>query len=106
MGVCAAYVLRWVLVRRDERPINVKTRPPLGPQDGLWDTITAMWDNLMDWMMRGFGEFVVNILFGVIKAQVIIMIGLIVTISNTVVDVSIAFMLIFVPMYFLLMLVP
>lgn len=80
--------------------------PPVDVSGSFWETITSHWDNAADWMYRGFGEFIVNILFGMIKAQAVIMTGTGMIISNVAVDVATATMLVFVPVYLLLMLFP
>lgn len=86
---------------------DTKAIPPHIQYTGsFWDDMTSHWDNAADWAYRGFGEFVVNVLFGIIKAQAVIMTGTAMIISNVAVDVAVATMLIFVPLYMALMLVP
>lgn len=80
--------------------------PPLDAADSLWGMLSSMGDNATDWIIRGAGEFFINIMLGVIKAQAVIMSGTAMIISNMVVDIGVATMIIFTPIYFLLLLVP
>ena len=80
--------------------------PPVDTTDSFWGMITSMGENATDWMMRGIGEFFINIILGVIKAQAVIMSGTAMIISNLVVDIGVATMIIFTPVYFALLLVP
>ena len=80
--------------------------PPLEGGGSPWEMVTQMWDNAADWMIRGAGEFFVNVILGVVKAQAVLMSGTTMLFSNMVVDVAVATMIVFAPFYFLLMLVP
>ena len=57
-------------------------------------------------MMRGVGEFFVNIMLGVIKAQAVLLSGTAMLVSNMVVDIGVATMIVFVPVYSALMIIP
>lgn len=85
---------------------QTKAIPP--PVDGgsLWEILGSMGGNAGDWMVRGAGEFFVNIILGVIKAQAVVVSGTAAIISNMVVDIGVATMIVFAPVYFLLLLVP
>ncbi len=85
---------------------ETKAIPP--PVDGgsLWEILGSMGENAGDWMIRGAGEFFVNVVLGVIKAQAVVMSGTAMIVSNMVVDIGVATMIVFAPIYFLLMLVP
>ena len=80
--------------------------PPLEGGGSPWEMMTQMWDNAADWMIRGAGEFFVNVILGVVKAQAVLMSGTMMLFSNIVVDVAVATMIVFAPFYFLLMIVP
>ena len=85
---------------------ETKAIPPPLEGGSPWEMVTQMWDNAGDWMMRGLGEFFINTVFGIVKAQAIIMSGTSMIVSNVLVDVAVATMIVFAPLYFLLMLVP
>ena len=80
--------------------------PPLDRSGSFWEMLVSMGDNAGDWAMRGLGEFFINILLGVVKAQAVVMSGTAMIVSNIVVDVAIATIMVFMPFYMLLMLVP
>ena len=80
--------------------------PPLEDAGSFWEMVTSMGDNAGDWIMRGFGEFFINVILGVVKAQAVVMSGTAMIVSNMVVDVAIATVIVFAPLYFLLMLIP
>ena len=80
--------------------------PPLDHSGSFWDLLASMGDNAGDWMVRGAGEFFVNIVLGVIKAQAVIMSGTAMIVSNMVVDIGVVTMIVFAPIYFLLLLAP
>ena len=80
--------------------------PPLDHSGSLWEMLTSMGENAADWVMRGVGEFFVNILLGVIKAQAVVMSGTAMIVSNAVVDIGVATMIVFTPAYLALTLVP
>lgn len=80
--------------------------PPLDTAGTIWDMAASMGKNATDWIMRGIGEFFINIILGVIKAQAVIMSGTVMIVSNTIVDIGVATMITFMPIYLLLMLVP
>ena len=80
--------------------------PPLYNSGSLWEMLTSMGENAADWAMRGVGEFFVNILLGVIKAQAVVMSGTAMMVSNAVVDIGVATMIVFTPVYLALTLVP
>ena len=85
---------------------ETKAIPPPLEGGSPWEMVTQMWDNAGDWMMRGLGEFFINTVLGIVKAQAIIMSGTSMIVSNVLVDVAVATMIVFAPLYFLLMLVP
>lgn len=80
--------------------------PPLDDSGSIWETVASMGENATDWLMRGMGEFFINVVLGVVKAQAVIMSGTTMIVSNMVVDIGVATMIAFAPIYFLLILVP
>ena len=80
--------------------------PPLDGSGSLWEMLASMGENAAGWMMRGVGEFFVNILLGVIKAQAVLLSGTAMLVSNMVVDIGVAAMIVFVPVYSALMIMP
>ncbi len=80
--------------------------PPIDTTGSFWVMLTSMGQNASDWIMRGLGEFFINIMLGMIKAQAVIMSGIMMVVSNVIVDVGVATMIIFMPFFFLMGLIP
>ena len=76
--------------------------PPFLAEGNILEIISQMWDNSSDWFMRGLGEFFVNVIMGIVKAQAVIISGTLMILSNILVDVGIAMLIIFMPVYFLI----
>ena len=76
---------------------QTKAIPPPGG-DSFWEMIAAM-DHVVS-------EFFINVILGLIKAQAVIMSGTAMIISNMVVDVGVATVLLFAPVYLALAVLP
>lgn len=80
--------------------------PPIYQGGSFWEMLFSMGDNAADYIYRGFGEFFINVILGVIKAQAVVMSGTGMIVSNVIVDVAVATTLVFAPIYLPLMLIP
>lgn len=85
---------------------QTKAIPPPDGSGSFWEMLASLGENAADWMMRGAGEFFVNILLGVIKAQAVVMSGTAMLVSNMVVDIGVATMIVFTPVYMALTVMP